>query len=166
MRLSLTAALAALGALLTGCEDHTVVTRVDKRIDDMRSYVVPMAAGGLPVEIYGAPFDGVTEGEIIARLRLPGGWPTDIGFRAADRPGERGRLVLAFNIDGPPNGRAMCAGTIPRLGPARQEGFTVLASFCNGDRLLSTGHMEARNTRADDPEAFRRVMTHLFQNIL
>ena len=156
--------LAALAALLSGCEDRTVVTRIDKRFDDSRSYIVPMAAGGLPVEAIGAPFDGVTVEEIASRLRMPGSWPADIRFRPSQ--GERGRLVLAFNPSGPPNGRALCSGARPEPLPPRAEGFVVTASFCNGDTLIATGHMEALNTRADDPEAFRRVMTSLLQQIL
>jgi hypothetical protein len=163
-RIGLSALLAGVAALISGCEDRTVVTRVDKRFDDTRSYIVPIAAGGLPVEVIGAPFAGVTAGEVIARLRLPGGWPTDIRFRASE--GERGRLVLAFNPSGPPNGRALCSGARPEPLPAKAEGFVVTASFCNGDTLIATGHMEAQNTRADDPEAFGRVMTSLFQQIL
>jgi hypothetical protein len=163
-RLGLSAMLASIAALLSGCEDRTVVTRVDKRFDDTRSYIVPMAAGGLPVEVIGAPFDGLTAEEIVARLRMPGSWPADIRFRPAQ--GERGRLVLAFNPSGPPNGRALCSGARPAPLPARAEGFVVTASFCNGDTLVATGHMEALNTRAEDPEAFRRVMTSLFLQIL
>ena len=163
-RLGLSALLASVAALLSGCEDRTVVTRVDKRFDDMRSYIVPIAAGGLPVVTIGAPFAGVTPDEVIGRLRLPGGWPADIRFRPSQ--GETGRLVLAFNPSGPPNGRALCSGARPEPLPPKAEGFVVTASFCNGDRLIATGHMEALNTRADDPEAFRRVMTSLFQQIL
>jgi hypothetical protein len=166
MRFSIAAVMAGLATLLGGCEDRTIVTRIDKRIDDIRSYIAPMAAGGIPVEIYGAPFDGVTPQEIVNRLRLPGSWPPDYRFRVADVPFRRGRLVLSFNQSGSPNGRALCAGAPPPPLPPKTEGFTVTASFCNGDRLLTTGHMEALNTRADDPEAFRRVMTSLLQQIL
>lgn len=165
--LRLSGLFAALAAL-AGCDDGTVITRVDNQIGAVDSYLIPMAAGGLPTEVHGAPFDGVTPEQIVARLRLPGGYPTDIRFRAvAPGPGAVGRLVLAFNPDGPPNGQALCGLTAPRPGlPPREVGFAVTATLCNGARVLTTAHMEARKTRADDPEGFVKAMQRLFTAML
>jgi len=155
--------LAALGAL-AGCDDGTVITRVTNFTGGGRDYVIPFAAGGLPTEIHGAPFAGVTADEVAAKLRLPPRFPAAIRFRAvAPGAGVAGRLVLAFNPEGPPNGMALCAPAAPkRLAPPRAVGFAVTATLCNGERVLTTGHLEAPKTRADDPQAFSHAMTRLF----
>ncbi|MFN3613426.1 MAG: hypothetical protein ACK4WC_02550 [Rubrimonas sp.] len=158
------AALTGLAGLLAACDDGTVITRVMGTITNPRSHVVPMASGGLPTEVHNAPFAGMGPGEVVSRLRMPGDWPADIRFRLADTPGRGARLVLVFNPADPPNGFAACALTqSPRAAAPRETGFAVTASFCAGDRVIVTGHMEARKTRADDPAEFGRVMTALFQ---
>lgn len=158
-----TALLGALAAL-AGCDDGTVITRVTNFTGAGRDYVIPFAAGGLPTEIHGAPFAGVTADEVAAKLRLPPHFPAGIRFRAvAPGAGVSGRLVLAFNPDGPPNGMALCAPPAPpRLAPPRETGFSVTATLCDGERVLTTGHLEARKTRADDPQGFSHAMTRLF----
>jgi hypothetical protein len=158
------AALTGLTGLLAACDDGTVITRVMGTMTNPRSHIVPMASGGLPTEIHNAPFDGVTPAEVASRLRMPGDWPADIRFRPADAPGQGARLVLVFNPADHPDGYAACRlSQSPRAAPAREVGFAVTASFCTGDRVIVTGHMEARKTRADDPAEFGRVMTVLFQ---
>lgn len=159
----LSALLAALAAL-AGCDDGAVITRVTNFVGGGRDYVVPLAAGGLPAEIHGAPFAGVSAEEVAARLRLPPSFPAGIRFRAvAPDAGAVGRMVLAFNPEGPPNGTALCKIAAPlRHAPPREIGFAVTATLCNGERVLTTAHLEASKTRADDPEAFAHAMTRLF----
>lgn len=158
------AALTGLAGLLAACDDGTVITRVMGTMTNPRSHIVPMAAGGLPTEIHNAPFAGVAPAEIVSRLRMPGDWPADIRFRLADTPGRGARLVLVFNPAEHPDGYAACRLTrSPPAAAPRDTGFAVTASFCTGDRVIVTAHMEARKTRADDPAEFGRVMTVLFQ---
>lgn len=156
---------AFIGALaaLAGCDDGTVITRVTNFTGGGRDYVIPFAAGGLPTEIHGAPFAGVTVDEVAAKLRLPPSFPAGIRFRAIAPGDGGGRLVLAFNPEGPPNGMVLCAPPAPpRLIRPRETGFAVTATLCNGERVLTTGHLEARKTRADDPKGFSHAMTRLF----
>jgi len=158
------AALIGALAALAGCDDGTVITRVTNFIGEGRDYVIPFAAGGLPTEIHGAPFAGLAADEVAAKLRLPPSFPAGVRFRAVAPGAETaGRLVLAFNPEGPPNGMALCAPPAPpRLAPPRETGFAVTATLCNGERVLTTGHLEAPKTRADDPQAFSHAMTRLF----
>lgn len=158
-------ACALLAGLLGACDDGTVVTRTHSVVGDGRSHIVPMAAGGLPTEVHGAPFAGVAPEAVAARLRLPGGWPADIRFRATDAPGAGARLVLVFNPLRNPDGLIACR-TPPAAGPGGEVGFAVTASFCAGERTLITGHLEAPRVRADDPDAFARSMTALFAAML
>ncbi len=156
---------AVLGVALAGCDDVEKITRVDALVSNLRSRIVPMAAGGLPTELHGAPFAGLSAGEVVARLRLPNGWPADIGFREATQA-DASRLVLAFNPTTAPDGYALCRGVVPSPGAAREQGFSALATFCAGDRALVTGFLEAPNVRADDPDAFAAAMTRLFRQML
>jgi hypothetical protein len=160
-------ALAALGGLLAaGCDDGTVITRVDDR-GLSRSWVVTAGAGGLPVEAHGTPFAGVRAEEAVARLRFPPGPVYDVGFRSvAPGSGETNRLVLVFNRTSAPDGVGDCRRTEPAsTRPPGEVGFDVTATFCAGARALATGHMEARKTRADDPEAFTAAMRRLLRAI-
>ena len=165
----LTAWLAALTALFAGaCDESTTITRLERMSGFSRSWLVAAAAGALPVEVHGAPFMGVTPAEVVARLRFPNGRVHGTRFRLAE-PGDSGRprLVLVFNRMGAPNAWRDCDApdeAAPRENPG--PGFTVTASFCGGRGMEASGHMEASQTRADDPEAFRRAMTQLFQQIL
>ncbi|TVQ53337.1 MAG: hypothetical protein EA355_13620 [Rhodobacteraceae bacterium] len=161
---------AAAAVMAAGCDDGTVVTRVDRRPAFSESWIVATAAGGVPTEIHGRPFPGVSPDEIANRLRMPQRFAADIRFRAR-APGPRGldperRLVLVFNATEGPNGIRDCRRTeeAPTRPPA-DEGFTVTATFCTEDRMLATGHLAARRTRADDPEAFTRVMRLLLTQI-
>jgi hypothetical protein len=165
--------LAAAGAALlaAGCDDGTVITRVDRMPAFSRSQIIAMAAGGVPTEIHGRPFDGVTPEEIAGRLKMPPGFAAGVTFRAV-APGPRGidphrRLVLVFNPAEGPNGLRDCRRIEEApTNPPREVGFSVTATFCTEDRLLATGHMEARKTRADDPGEFTRVMRLLFMQVM
>lgn len=159
----------ALLALLAACDDGTVITRVRQWPAFARSQIVAMGSdGGIPTEIHGRPFPAADPAEIAGLLRLPAGWPQEFGFRAI-RPGPRGtharrRLVLVFNPAEPPQGPLNCrrAYEAPTHAP-REAGFEVTATFCDGEKMLATGHMEARRTREDDPQEFARVMRLLLQ---
>jgi hypothetical protein len=155
---------------LAACEDVYTITRVEKLTGFARSHVAGLAAGGVPTEIHGTPFAGLTPDEIAGALTGPQNYPAGMRFRAVAPgslpPGRAARLVLAFNRAGHPNGLADCrGGAIPTVAP-REVGFSVTASFCSGERLQATGHMEVQSVRAGDREAFARVMRLLFRQIL
>jgi hypothetical protein len=155
------AGLAGLTAL-AGCDDGWRIDRQDRFRQDVRAYVVPLAAGGLPTEVRGAPFPGIDAGQVIERLRPPNGFPADIRFRQA-RPEDGGRLILLFNPAGAPDGYALCRGGGPAPGAARQEGFVTLASLCDGDRMVSTARLVVERIDRGDPDAFQRVMRNLLR---
>jgi hypothetical protein len=166
MKTLLRRAFAGFGALLAaGCDEPTVITRVDD-LGLSRSWIVSVGSGGLPVEVHGAPFAGVRREEVAARLQFPSGNLHDVRFRLV-QPGETGnRLVLVFNRTGAPDGYGDClrtteAATRESAGP----GFDVTATFCTGERALATGFMEAPKARADDPDAFLRAMRLLLKTI-
>ncbi len=157
--------LLAAALALSACDDGATITRVDRLVGDVRSYVTTMALGGMAVESHGAPFDGVTPQEVAARLRLPPAYPTGAGFRAA-APGDAERLVLDFNPGVPGRAAAACRGALGAAQRNRGEvGFSVSATLCSGERVLVSGHLDARRVRADDAEGFRRAMTALLQQM-
>jgi hypothetical protein len=166
-------ALAGLaGALLAACDDGTVITRVEVW-GDSRSYFTTAGAAGVATEVHGTPFADVTPGEVVARLKAPAGMAQDIRFRLA-APGEAAegiRLLLIFNrtdvVDSIRDCRRSARGQpIPvEAKPSRTVGFTVTASLCHAEARVATAHMEARKTRADDPDEFARVMRLLLMQI-
>lgn len=164
---TLTATLTAALAGLAGCDDGAVLSRMDNIVGRVSAFVIPMAAGGLPVEVHGAPFEGVTAAMVVGRLRLPPAYPSGLGLRAVS-PGEAGgRLVLAFNPAVPGRAAAACAGRPGVTAPnAAAVGFSVTATLCDGARVLSSGHLDARKTRADDPAGFTRAMDMFFLALL
>ncbi len=160
--------LAALTLALAGCDDGTVITRVDRYPAFDSSQIIHMDAGGIPAEIHGLPFPGVDPDEVAARLRLPAGFAQGFRFRAvAPGSGAEGRLVLVFNGTEAPNGVRDCKrGAEAPTEPPRDVGFALMATFCRGAAMLAGGHLEARTTRADDPQEFSRVMQTLLFNII
>lgn len=153
-----------LGLGLAGCDDGAVITRVWTSAVTA-DYLRLSGGDGFPVEVHGAPFPGITPQEVVARLRAPSALRTGIRFRAVE-PGtlrDGARMMLVFNRTDPPDGRTDCrrGGPAQKPGTGGDAGFTVTMTFCNGVAMEATGHMEARKVRADDPEAFARVMQQL-----
>jgi hypothetical protein len=164
----LLARIAAAAAALAGaaCDNPTTITRTD-RTGLTRSWLVYAGAGGLPVEMHGAPFPGVTAEQVAARLRFPAGIVNDIRFRVMEPGGEKRRLVLVFNRSGAPDGYGDCRGEgVSQAGAGGEAGFDVTATFCGDGRAMATGHMVAHETRADDPEAFALAMRRLLRAII
>lgn len=159
---------AILALLAAGCDDGTVITLVDREQARLaKSFLVTAGPEGFPVETHGTPFAGVTTVEVAARLRAPPSFPAGIRFRPVAPGAEARRLVLVFNREGAPNRHADCRLTAPaRTVPPREVGFSVSATLCSGAGVVVTGHMEARKTRADDPDEFSRVMTLLLMTIM
>ena len=157
----------ALASLLAACDDGTKITRVDRRGGFVRSWLVFAAEGGLPVEMHGRPFPGVTDREVAARLRFPPGTLRGFRFRAmAPEETAARRLVLVFNRADAPNALRDCArlGPVPTSEPA-EVGFTAQATFCTESHMMATGFLEARKTPADDPKAFTLAMQRLFREM-
>ncbi len=169
MRRALAAVLLLAGAL-AGCDEpQTIITHVDKRTTFTGNQVAVMGAGGaLPVEIHGAPLEGMGPAEVIRLLKMPSGFSQATRF-AAIAPGAevQFRIVLHFNPQGGPNAFTDCQ----RLAPARTdtpkaEGFSVNLTFCEDDRWLAHGFMQYPKGRADEPDLVARAFEQLLMAIL
>lgn len=161
------ATCALAGFAVSGCDDGTVITRTDVR-GDAAAYFVLSGPEGLPTEVHGAPFPGVTPEWVVEHLKAPPALPTGIRFRAVPvgAHNEAPRLLLVFNRSDPPDASRDCrrAAPVPVQSP-RLEGFSVMATVCHGNAMVATSHMEARKTRADDPEGFSHAMRLLLMQI-
>lgn len=169
------AGLALLG--LAGCDDqHWVISRVDRAVVFDSSMVRLMAAGGgIPTEIYGAPWPGATVEEVADNLRMPANLPPDVRFRylppksAPARSPEK--LVLIFNGAAPPDPIVSCdldAGE--PVEPPAAVGFELFAVFCRGRGVAATwmahGHMSAPRIEAGDWAGFQKLSRVFFAEII
>lgn len=161
-----------VGSLLSGCDDGTIITRVQVW-GDASSYFTTAGASGVATEVHGKPFAGVDAKEIVARLKPPPGMAQDVRFRLV-KQGEQAegiRLLLVFNRSDVPDTIRDCrrsarGQTLPvEPNPTQEVGFTVTATLCDAEARVATAHMEATKTRADDPEEFARVMRLLLMQI-
>jgi hypothetical protein len=159
--------LLIVSALLAGCDDPTVITHVGKlghmRLSDLWAM---QDARGLPVEMHGAPFAHVTDQEVAAAIRPPGGAAQEVRFHAVPPGSWKGehawRLVLHFNPQGPPNAPADCR--LPeeaRTRPPPGGSFTVNATFCNGADWQAHGYLQALSIEDGDLDAFGDMMGQL-----
>lgn len=164
----LSRAIGALAGLtVSACDDGTVITRTDVR-GDAAAYFVLSGPEGLPTEVHGAPFPGVTPDWVVAHLKAPPALPTGIRFRAVPVGAhkEAPRLLLVFNRSDAPDASRDCRrAAAVAVQPPRPEGFSVMATVCHGTAMVATSHMEARRTRADDPEGFSHAMRLLLMQI-
>lgn len=127
-------------------------------------------ARGIPVEIHGRPFDGITDLQLVELLRPPAGSSQDVTFYP--RPpggwvdGYPWRLVLHFNPQGAPNAAEDCARIAEAPGnPPAGGGFTLNAVFCQGKEWQAQGYMDAPEIRAGDLAALSDGLASLMQAI-
>lgn len=160
------ALICGLAALLgASCDDAHKVTRVEPADPALPPMI--RTTNPIPVEVIGTPFEGVTDGELAARLNLPGNYPRGIRFAPLEGGRPRGlRLVLAFNLGGMPPDLLTCRET-ERLTPGapREQGFSVFAAFCRDGARMGSGWLDSNGTRADDPEDFAQAMALLLNLI-
>lgn len=157
----------AVALLLAACDRATIISHVDRRgdfgADDLWTIQGPR---GIPVEVHGAPFPHVTDREIVAALRPPGGSAQEVAFYTTPPGswvhGRAWRLVLHFNPIGAPNSVKDCE----RVAEARTEpptggGFTLNATFCNGPDWAAQGYLQAPAIDDGDFEAFSDMIAQL-----
>ncbi|MEM9735758.1 MAG: hypothetical protein AAF908_04030 [Pseudomonadota bacterium] len=159
----------ALLALLSACDDGTIITHTDRLVAiSMRDLVVMTSGGGIPTEIHGTPFAGATPADLAGALRPPARASQATRWRAVE-PGGRDhgtRMVLHFNPASPPNSARDCRLTAPaETGPPQETGFRVTLTFCKGEIWQATGYLQARKTEAGDWEEYTRVMRVLLAAI-
>jgi hypothetical protein len=157
--------LAGLG--LAGCDDGTIITRVDVR-GDAQSFFVLAGPHGLATEVHGAPYPGTTSAWVVERLKAPPALPTGIRFRDVGIGTARNgpRLVLVFNRRDAPDPVRDCGRMdAAPVDPPEEAGFSATATLCNAHAMVATAHMEARRTGTDDPDAFPQAMRLLIMQI-
>lgn len=151
-------------ALLSGCDEPTVISHID-RLDHMTAdQLWTMQDGrGIPVEVHGSPFRRIPDREVVEVLRPPAGASQDVNYYAAPvgswTGGHPWRIVLHFNPQGAPNSFSDCQLTREARTNARPEnGFTVNVSFCKEDRWQAHGYMQVLKIEDGDTEALGDVM--------
>lgn len=126
------------------------------------------AASGAVVEILGTPPGGAPPEAVAAVLRMPGQYP-QAPFRLATADQTRTpaqgalRLVIAFGLAGPADGRLLCAGgaAVPAKPP--QTGLEATAALCVGPNADSAARLShAEPLEPGDPR-FAATMTRLIQ---
>ena len=156
---------AAVAALLSGCDNPTKITQVDRLPAFGRSWIVAVGGGGVPTVVHGTPFESWSAEDVAARLRFTHTL-SGVRFRAvAPEDASGNRLLLLFNPERFPAYAKACRGALPRMGPPRDRGFEVQAVFCAGDRWIATGYLEAYDVTAEAPDKFAQAMSQLFARI-
>lgn len=120
-------------------------------------------AGGMRVEIYGAPRTDMDAAAIVAPLRAPawvGGGPLEpVEPMGAD--GEGRRLILAFH-------GSLRAGDLPCRNPSKLGGrvadgpLRVVAVYCSGPKFMTRAVLSDGAIGGPDDPRYRRAMSSLF----
>ena len=155
--------------VLFACDDGTLITHVDnvKELDTGDLYLM-QTDGGIPTEIHGQALDGLSNKEMLRRLRPPGGGAQAIRWREVAVGGSvhGRRMVLHFNPSGPPNAAKDCRRPVEALTLQPQPvGFSVNLTICEGWQALAHGYLQSRNTSSAEPQDITRVMRALMLNI-
>ena len=168
--LRLTAAAGLLVAV-AGCDDGTVISRVDSTttLDRARILSMAKAEGGVPLEVHGAPWPGASPDDVAAHIRLPNSFPPEIRFRAATPGGlgpDQDKMVMVFNPSRPPNVIRMCGQAAPFPTEAPKDGpFQAFVALCDGPEWMGAGVLDATRQAAGDWTEFTRVNRVLFSRI-
>lgn len=165
-------ALCALLAL-AACDEPTIITHVDRLKHMEQSDLIAMQDGrGIPVEFHGLPFRDGAPARLAAAMRPPSGSAQGVRFYAVEpgqgHGGHGWRLVLHFNPQGgTPNSVEDCRrSAVAGTAGVPVQGFSVNATFCQGDEWQAHGYMKVLEIADGDEDAFSRVMKQLFLAIL
>ena len=163
MFLRFLAVLGLIGAV-AGCDEPIKVERRD--YVTTKDLMAMQDAGGLLVEVHGLPWAAALRAEVIGTLRMPAGRAAALRFRYIP-PGQSvigtgERLVLHFNPAKGPDKSADCWAktdfiTIPPTG----RGFTVSATYCEGEDWLIHSYLMAEDISEDDWFGYATVMRKL-----
>lgn len=165
---------AALGVCvaLSGCDDGTVISQVERSVALDHSRILAMAGGDsqIPVEIHGALWPNAAAEEVAAQLRLPNRFPPSIRFNLV-APGaldpDDDKVALFFNAASPPRARRACQMTAEAPSDPPENGpFRVTAVFCNGSESMGLGVLVASKQVSGDWPEFTRATRLLFSRIL
>lgn len=148
-------ALVCLVALLAGCEESGVSNVQRREMITAKELVREEQAGGLFVEIHGAPWPGADPAEIAGTLRMPEGPGRGVRFSPVP-PGQGAigtgnRMVLHFNPRGKPNSSRDCRATGEiETAPPRSDGFKVQATFCRDRDWVIQASFDASDVTEND----------------
>ena len=165
--------LLCFGLLLTaaGCDDGTVISRVDRTTTLDRSRILSMAKveNTVPLELHGVPWAGASAEEVAANVRLPNSFPPEIRFRAI-APGvldsDQDRVVMVFNPSRTPNVSRLCAQSAPQpTAPPKDGPFQAFVALCDGPEWMGMGVLDAERQAAGDWPEFTRATRVLFSRI-
>ncbi|MEM7188417.1 MAG: hypothetical protein AAF439_02285 [Pseudomonadota bacterium] len=165
------AGLLALGLILTGCDEPTIISDVDKQPHmKIADFWQMQDTRGIPVEIHGSPFHRVADQALADALRPPAAAGDGIKFYSATpgswQGGHAWRLVLHFQPQGGPNAPYDCKLVEEaRTNERPEQGFTVHATFCKEDIWQAHGFMKALKIEDGNLAAFGDMMQALMAEI-
>lgn len=140
--------------MATACEDQPTTATLIETGDVWRFVQAPMAAGGLYVEISGAPFGGPStalEDVVISEMTQATTWTaTPVYTTSAASAGDKSvRAFVSFNG----GDRRPCETASPRPGggPQADGRVDILATLCANDQAVSqvAGHVTGADGRND-----------------
>lgn len=161
--ISLTAVVA-----LTGCDEPTVITHVDRRPNITMDQLWTMQdSRGIPVEIHGSPFRVSTDQELAEAIRPPGSAAQGVKFYSSPvgswKGGHGHRLVLHFNPAGAPNTYKDCRLDQEAVTGERPEsGYSVNLSFCKEDEWQAQAYLRVLSSEDRDFEAYANAIASTF----
>lgn len=160
---------AALAAVTSGCEDGPAsVAGTWRSPATWSSMVYASSAGPLLVEIHGDPFR-LPPAEFRAQVAAlmsnqVMGRPMILTADPQAAPHPQFRVVLAFNPPDNSDVSRLCQGAVATAAEPREK-ITVLAVFCDHDRLLSS--VQGWVAKVDGPadKRFRRLLGQLTREL-
>ena len=154
----------SMAAVLSGCDEPTVISNVDKlphmTLEDLWTI---QDGRGIPVEIHGKPFRVSTHRELAESIRPPGGVSKGIKFYSTPvgswKEGHAWRMVLHFNPSGPPNAFEDCKRDREAVTAERPEsGYSVNVSFCKEGDWQAHGFLKVLESEDRDFEVYANAM--------
>lgn len=159
-----------LATLLGACDEPWIISHVDRlshvSVNDLWT---EKGAEGFPVEIHGAPFQGVTAAQLAEVLRAPsaarGVTFTSIPVGAYNR--DHGwRMVMHFNPTGAPNAQFDCKRTTAaKTAPQPSKGYSVNVSFCDGSEWQAHGFLKVLSAEPGDLQTYSQRIQALLSEI-
>lgn len=158
----------AAALILTGCDEPTVISHVDRNPDITMDQLWTMQdSRGIPVEIHGAPFRVSTDQELAEAIRPPGSVAQGVKFYSApvgSWAGAHGyRLVLHFNPSGAPNPYRDCQLEQEAVTAERPDaGYSVNLTFCKENKWEATAFLKVLEAEERDFEAYANAIGTTF----
>jgi len=124
--------------------------------------------GNFPTVVVASPFGSGTDRALLARLHLPGNFPSTPLTLTTQQARNDGHLVLIFNPVRPSNGHDACAAPASQAA-AGSDGtgkMRLQAAFCYGDEVVSEAIMEMPQPSDVASRSFDQAMGQLLAVLL